>query len=188
MPDKNIGDGIGPLSEANFNGLIYVVNDPDPDGAAVVGKTSYGATLPSLALFSGDKNGKKKIVTYCSLEQKSPVAGGAIEILVVVDTAKRITGGGNKNNQIYCKNPFINTTPDFDFSINPTLDVAASGSRRSIIDRGTFPAAVGTTIEFDCDEDWMINNGAGGSLMFWIISPTTGLSFKHHIEVAQLDR
>lgn len=179
-------DSLGKLSDAALLGRVFKINNPDPNAAAVVGKTSFSNDQPSLALISSVMNLKKKVVSYISLEQKSPVAGGDIEVLVFVDTVNRLTTGGTHNNSIALKNPFLASKypRDFDFAINPTLNVAGSAGL-TLIDRGTFPAMVGSTIEFNCDEDWQFSDGGPGSLLIWIISATTGLSFKHHIEVIQ---
>ena len=184
MADEN-PDSLGKLSDAALNGRIFKISDPNPNAAAVVGATSFSESSPTLVLFS-DVGTKKKIVSYLSLEQKSPVAGGMIEVLVFGDTVKRVSGGGNKNNQIQIKNPFLSGKflPEFDFGVNQTLDVAG-GSALTLIDRATYPASLGSTIELDCDEDWQFSDGNPGTIAIWIISAVTGLSFKHHIEVIQ---
>lgn len=184
MPDNT--ESLGTLSDVDLNGHLFKINDPDPNAAAVIGATSFSESSPTLAITTDGARAKKKIVSYMSLEQKSPVAGGPIEVLIFIGTVNRYSTGGNKNNQIQLKNPFLagKFTPDFDFSINKVLEVAQSPNL-TLVDRATFPAAVGSTVEFDCDEDWQFSDGAPGSLLIWVISATTGLAFKHHIEVVQ---
>lgn len=179
---------LGLLSDAVLNGKTFKINDPNPNAAAVVGRTSFSADQPSLMVHSAVGQNKRKLCSYISLEQKTPVAGGDIEILTFIDTVNRLSTGGNRNDQIALKNPHLqgiaDLARDFDFSVNPTLNVAGS-SKLTLVDRSTYPAIVGSVIELDVDEDWLISPGGAGSLMIWIISPTTGLSFKHHIEVIQ---
>lgn len=183
MSEDNLKDGIGEMGEAALAGMLWSVIDPDPNAAAVSGKLSFSADQPTFLIQGGNNYKARKILSYLSLEQKN-TAGAGIEILVFVDTVNRLSAvTSHKNNQCKNINPFLTgSVLDFDFFINPTLDVAASNM--TFIDRATFVPAINTTIEIDPPETWSIDGGPG-SLMIWVIAGTTAPTFKHCINVIQ---
>lgn len=146
---------------------------------AITGQTSFATTTPTFLLY-GAAVTKRAVLRSVALSQTGTVAGGAITIVVGVDTTDRFSSGGTAITPVNL-NGQSSTASVYTFKYNATAsDVAAR-----YIWKEQIPAALSATWTFKPGSAAMIR--ATGSILIWTYASTTGPTWHVNFNFSEED-
>lgn len=186
--------GLQYVSQARGAGFVsgvgvqrYCISHQTPT-TTVTGQTGWVATTPTFMLRkTSSQTTKRLVLSNFTLEQTGTVAGGAINVILALDTTDRYSAGGTAvvPQLTTAQSVASSTTPEFTFRYNPTA--TAAGSSDTIpryVNCGTFPAVTGSTLPtIDCQDEFVIQGP--GSILVYTWAATTGPTWNFTFEVIE---
>jgi len=169
-------------------GKIFYANHQTP-ATGITGQTSWVGTTPTFLIY-GTNVASRGVLKRMTLSQSGTVAGGAISIVIAVDSRSRFDAGGTAIVPVNANINYSNAS-GYTFLYNATA-LAATATVR-YIQEITIAASVGSVFALDFTEAYEENGipfaAAGttigaytGSLLVYTSAATTGPTWKSSFE------
>jgi hypothetical protein len=161
---------------ASRSGRRFYTTHQTP-GTVVTGQTSFVATTPTFLLRQAAST-RRVILRSIMLSQDGTVAGGKINVAVVLDTADRFSAGGTAIVPQNPSGPSAVASAITSFLFNPTATAAGGGTR--VLVQAAAVAALGSVLSIDFKDGVIV--GTTGALLIYTWAATTGPSWQIILE------
>jgi len=165
--------GLGKRYLYSRQGQIFIATHQTPGTAILSPSTSFDATKPTL-LLQQSGGAQRLTLSRLRMTQVSPVAGGPIDLVIVIDNIVRRSGATGTAIVPKCPNMKVDPMSKASVFYNPTA--VAAGSDARVIESLAVNAVVGEP--FELDEEDEIQIGPTGSILIYTFAAVTAPSWR----------
>ena len=169
--------------DKKYNALLYnklfKVTHQTP-GTDITGATGYVATTPTFMLYNTGTSTNDVILGSIWLSQVGTVAGGFIDIVVMIDSVNRYASGGTA---VVPQNSNMGSAVTAGAAFRTTPTASAATATQRVVWATSAPKTLGTTTVIDFQDG--IRIGTTGSILIYTFAGTTGPSWAFNLEFTE---